>query len=608
MEFHQNPDLPYEDEEPYEDRLTDPPTLHNSSLQSSTLYPEHEEPSWIREDETSRQQTMASFSDLEDIFGPSADIPDEYFRNAETQQPFWQNPSTLPVSGNMNNIDGFDTLTNGTGHDLWRGAETDQIASFPQNPDASRATYPFFVPQMAVGELDYEGAELAGLSELNKDDGYAEVRNGAYMNSQIYPRPVDSEDPFPHVPRELILRSSHVYTKPDEISESSFQSTTPTASDATGTHSYHHSQQWTGMEALLNDPEGLPSLQNNNIVLNQAGAFCGDGVVVPEHLQQWQDPASIEYYSIQNSTPTEMPGYQEWLPQNKPHQGGGSNILDVSNGNWLDFEQNFGQPQELPGFSYPAESRQNGSLSSSQFQAADMTADQMPPNSCIGSNNSYLDGFFNDFPQQSREVDVPYIPHQNLPYVYEEAIPGNAIATQHQRPVKDGNTFALDLQSNTKPSSRKRSARSYEEEVEEDEDAYVDSEDEHQEFLGGYADDGVTQTSQQNSESLRLFTTDVPGNFATGNKDLAKRRKTAGGYTHQHNINHNIRHRNKSSQRAGARNEATHTIKSSTGYCQEKGAFGSECKWWSKDTSETGLQVREKTSDIWRKHHTLLYT
>ena len=502
MEFHPNPEIPFEDEGYHETRLTEPdPALHTSSLQSSTLQSstlcaEHENPSWVGEGETSHQQTVASFSDLDDIFGPNANILDGFFQNAETQQPFWQDASTLPVSDNMNNIDDFDPLTNGTGHDLWRGPETDQMASFPQDFDASQANYPLFVPQLGVGEPNYEGAESAGLSELNKNDGYDEASDEAYMKSQIYPRPVDSEESFPHVSRELILKSSNEYTKPDEISASSFQSISPINPDTTGTHSNHHNLEWKGMEALLNDPEDHLSPHDTNIVLDQAGAFPGGGVVIPEHHQQWQDPASIEYPSMENSTHTEIPGYQEWLLQNKPHQGGDSNIPDLSNGNWLGLEQNLGQPQELPCYSYPAERGQNGPFPSPHFQAADMTADHMPSSSRIGSDNSYLDGFFNDFPQQSREEDVPYILHQNLPYVYEEAIPGNANATQHQRSVKDGNTLALDLQSNMKQNPRKRSARSYEEEGEEAENAYVDSENEYQEFLGGYVDDGVTQTSQ----------------------------------------------------------------------------------------------------------------
>lgn len=575
MEFYPFQDLPHEDEEPYEDRLTEPdPTLQSSTLrhehedlsyrlmepdytlQSSTLSQEHgdplyrftepdytlqpstlgheheetsyrltepdytfqpsalrhehEDPSSTGGDETSHQQAMSSSTDLDDMFGPNAEIANEYFQNMEAHQPFWQEAPTIPVSNSAapvsnpaapisditNNIDDFHPLFNHTGHDQFLGAESDQMSSFSRFPNAGQAAYANAGTQMAVTGPDYGGADFAGSSELNEGDEFANVRDQAYMSSQTSLPRGHSKGPFPPVSRELMLKSNRVYKELDDNSASSFQSTIHTASDATRAPSRHFGMQWPGMERLLSDPEGLLTSQNTNVVLDQAGAFSTDGGVVPKHRQRRQDPGFIEYNSMQNSTHTEMPGYQGWVPQNKPYQDRGSNGPDVSNGNWLDLERNLLQPNDLPYPSYPARRRRHGPLPTSRKEASDMTADQFLSNSRVASSKSYLDGIFNGVPHQSQEMNGPHILHQQPSYIYEGAIPFNTNMTGHQRSVDDGYTSVLDLQTNTKPYPRKRSARFEEEEEEDDEDAYVDSEDEYEQLFGGDMEDGSTQTSQ----------------------------------------------------------------------------------------------------------------
>ena len=448
----QSSTLPHEHEDPSY-RLAEP----DSTLQSSTFRNEHVDPSSIGRHETSRQQAVSSSADLDDLFGPNAYDPDEYFQNLETyfqnletHQPFWQEAPTIPVSNeatpvsnsafpdsnNMNNMEEFHALFNHTGHDQFLGAESDQMptsshfpnagqatypnagqatypnagqATYPNAgqatypnfgqatyPNFGQATYPNFGNQMAVNGPDHEGANFAGSSELNEDHEFANVGDQAYMSSQTPLPRVHSQGPFPPVPRELVLRSNHADQERDENPASSFQSIGPTASDATRAPSHQFGMQWPGRELLLSDPEGLLNPQNTNVVPDQAGAFSRDGVVVPEHRQRRQDPGFIEYNSMQNP-------------------------------------------------SYPARRRRHDRLPSSQ-----------------------------------------------PPYEYEGVAPFNTNMTYRQ----NGNSLALDRHTNTMPNPRKRFGRFEEEEGEEDEDAYADSEDEHEQLSGGDLEDGSTQTSQ----------------------------------------------------------------------------------------------------------------
>lgn len=485
MDFPPNRRVAHEDEETYQATLVEP----DSTVQSSTLRQEHGDTSLTRGDGTSHQQVVSPFDGLDDLFGSNAFNWDEYFQNTETHQPFWQEASTQSESNERNNIDPFDALFNGGDHDHILTPEADQTASFSQLPDSGQVTYPIVDRQPANSGPVYENTDFAGFPVLNEDDGYANGRDEAYMSNQIYLPQVYSQEPFQPVARGLVLGSNHEPEEQDGNLAASSQLPSHTVSDATPANSYHHNMQ--GMDALLNGPGALSSEQNTNVLLHQVGAFSNGGVSMPEHRQQWQDPTMIEYHPMRNPTHSEMQVYQQQLPQNRTHQHGSSNFVDDSNGNWFDLERNLAQPNQVHP-PYQAGRMLNSPLPTPHIQAPDTIADHFPQNSVFGFDMAYPDFTFDVSPQQSRKSNEPYLLHQNTPYIYDGAVPFNTNTTGHQISIDGGNTLALDRQVNSRPNPRKRLVRS-DEEHEEDEDAFVDPEDEYEQFFGGYVEDGSTQ-------------------------------------------------------------------------------------------------------------------
>ena len=497
MEFQQSQDVQHGDKETYGDRLTEP----HSSLQSHTLHQEYEDPSLAKGDEMSRQLALSASTDLDELFGLKAGNPDEYHQNIGANQPFWQEAPTLPISDNMNNANGLDDLFNGANQDLLVGSESHQMPFFSQLPDSGQTLYPFADNQLVNSGPDYKNADFVGLSQLNEDNGYANVRDEAYMRSQIYQRPEYSQGPFSPVPGDLILKSNLVSGEPITKSVSFSLSPSTTTSATSRAHSFNHAPQWPGMDALLSDPEGLLTQQNTDILLNQAGDFSRNGGSLPEHCRQWQDPDIIEHHSFSHPALRGMPGYQERLTKNKPCQHRGFNSVEVSNGTWLGLERSLTQPNGLPCPPYLARGRSNGPTEASYSQPAPSAAGLFPNNSVLDPNSSYPDVSFNGLSQHPRESNQPYLLHHNTPFIYDEAIPFNAHMTRHQNSNNDGNTLALDFQMSAKPNPRKRFASFDDddeegEEGDEDEDPYVDLEGECEQSLGSYAEDGSTQASQ----------------------------------------------------------------------------------------------------------------
>ena len=499
-------------------------------------------PNDINDDVDTHQSHRQNASDLS-VFKNTSN------KTMERHQQSTQEPSNLPVSEDMNNANDFDGLFSGADYGHMLEPETDQMATSSQLPDAGQATYPVLDNQLATSRPDYQNAHFAGLSELgdeadhnvtlgpeidrmalfsqypdpgqatppienqlatsgsdhedadfasvsdlNGNNGFGNVRDEAYMRSQIYRRPVYSQGPHEPVPKDLILKSNHMPEDLNTTSASSFLSTRSTAPNTTRAESSHPTLQWPGMDLLLSDPDGLLS-QNTNAGLDQARANSSNGGSVLYNSSQWQGPAFTEH-SMRDPAPAEIPGHRRRLPQNQPRQQRGSKDVDVSNASQLSLERSLTQPNQLPYSSYQVRASQQGPLETSHSQPADRFVDQFIQDSALSSHISYPDAIFNRVSQRSRQLNEPYSQHKNTPYIYDGAIPLNTETTPHRVSMDHGSTSTLDLQMRAKPNSRKRVA-SFDEDKEDDiEETFSDLEDDYEFFFGSAGEDGSTQTSQ----------------------------------------------------------------------------------------------------------------